>query len=214
MKVSIFNFQILAAKTMGIKNWSDMFERSKDTMTMYGEILVGSQGKGDKYFDSLEECVSEAQKEHGSKVHTFIRTLSHVLEVDDAYVNFVDCQRVNQDAGNEFANGAQMPMCILSMRNTEIANKTEYCVMIQGRRLYASSSLGKTYHVFFLLQNVLFVESGAGVKSIKSLVAAINLICYGIRYAKNPLGRAYYKLMSKLNQRRDELQARDAMGVI
>ena len=206
-----FFSQLLASKVMGKTQWNQMVPVAIETLTHYGDLLLRSLERGetpDPYFETLRAPIKRALREHRSSMHVFLRVTSEVMGVDSGFVNFIDCESVDEDSATSYANGTEMPMTIICLRNAKEKRHTGYSVRIQGKRMFSSDSLKKTYAVFFLLSNLLFIDSAPGSRSTREIVAVVNQLVYDIRYEKDPLGKKYQKLMAELSRRERQEKAR------
>ena len=194
---------------MKIENWRGIFAHFKETLTLYGDIMM--QNSEHEGLSSFQGAINQSAKEHESSAHLFIRCLSRYFKVDDSYLSFVTCTLMKSTLKG-FANGTGMPMCILSLGTPSNERTTGYSLMIEGHLFFKSNSLLKTYLIFFLLQNLLMIDSPPGKKSIRPLVAAVNHLVFNITYRRDEVGKKLKKLINLLDTINREKNTQDILG--
>ena len=187
--------KILGAKVMGIQNWEEIFSNFEDTLSFYGDILKAN--KEDRRLSHLVSAMNQAEQEHNSSAHLMMRCLSANWKIDDSFVIFVSCTLLKNTL-QSFANGTQMPACVVSLSTPRRELKTKFHVMLQGQSFFRSESLMEAYAVFFIMQNILMLESAPGKKSIAKLVEAINRMIFNVKYRKDTVGKKLDRFLNLL----------------
>lgn len=201
--------ELLSAKVMGVERWDKLIEGMRIALGKYGKTarshLCDPAVK--KYID----VISEAEREHDSDVHVAIRLLSAVLGVNKAYLTIAKNRDEPAKELRKLANGTQFQSCIISSRRTGIEG-CEYAFYVQGNVMAYSNSLTKIYSIFFLAQNLLYLDSQPGSKSLAPLVQAVNYLSWGLQYRRKPLGARFDRLTARLRRLAEEDRLRRQFG--
>lgn len=188
---------VLGAKVMKVADWEQMLTSSRDIMLKYGRLLRDNISQ--EAFKKIRSAVKKAAQETSSEAHAMVRALGAHLGTQEDYIVFLDDEQVDVSKLRSTCNGTRMPSCIVKATVRDQGNEAHFHVMVQGTVAYRTRSVVKAYQVFFVLQNLLFLAPATGKKSVSNLVAAMNLLCFGVRYQRSPLKKSFFSFMRRLD---------------
>lgn len=182
---------------MGLPNWRENYNTFEAVLLRYGNTILTH--KDDRFLQRSAEDIRLASKEASNPVHVAIRVFAGKLKSHKSFANFVECLVRSDDIVRQVANGTGMPSSLVCLTGPERDDEPFYHIMVEGQIIYRARSIARAYCILFCIQNLLFLAPAEGNKDVSSLVAAINHVCFRVRYQKNPLKSNFLNFVHKLD---------------